>query len=59
MDILRTALSDLLNAGMCGKVSTSRLTALASVANALSKVIEGTEIERRLEQLEEQTKRGN
>jgi len=53
MEDLRVALSDLLNAGMVGAVSTSRLSSLASVANALGKVIEGSELEKRIKALEE------
>ncbi len=40
-------LSALAVAGMRGTVSTSRLSALAAVANSLSKVIEGSDLEAR------------
>lgn len=37
---LRLALSELLNAGMCGTISTSQLSALASVSNVLYKLLD-------------------
>jgi hypothetical protein len=40
---------------MAGDITTTRLTALASVANALSKAIEGSDLEKRLERLEIKT----
>jgi len=52
MDDLRIMLSDLANAGMKGDIPTARLSGLAAVANALGKVIEGSELERRIEALE-------
>ncbi|HEY3420611.1 MAG TPA: hypothetical protein VGK23_08680 [Methanomassiliicoccales archaeon] len=53
---LSGALSDLFNAGMSGDITTNRLTALSSVANALMKSIEGSGIEERLTALEEKFK---
>ena len=50
---LRGALSDLFNAGMSGDITTNRLTALSSVANALNKAIEGSDLEERIAALEE------
>jgi len=52
MDDLKTSLSELFNAGMSGEITTARLSALASVANALGKVIEGSDLEKRIEALE-------
>jgi hypothetical protein len=49
---IRAMLSELANAGMLGTVPTARLSALAAVANSLSKVIEQGEMERRLTELE-------
>jgi hypothetical protein len=49
---IRAMLSELANAGMLGTVLTARLSALAAVANSLSKVIEQGEMERRLTELE-------
>lgn len=45
-------LSDLANAGMRGDIPTARLSALASVANSLSKVLVNGEEEKRLSELE-------
>lgn len=50
---LKTALSELFNAGMAGEITTARLSALASLANALFKAIEGSELEGRVAKLEE------
>jgi hypothetical protein len=52
MEDLRALLSELVNAGMVGDVPTARLSSIAAVANALSKVIEGSELEARIEALE-------
>lgn len=52
MEDLRAALSELLNAGMLGDVPTSRLSALASVANSLTRVLEQGQLEKRIEALE-------
>jgi len=52
MQELKDALSELFNAGMGGEITTARLSALASVANALGKVIEGSDLEKRIEALE-------
>lgn len=49
---LRIMLSDLANAGMKGDIPTARLSALASVANSLSKVLVNGEEEKRLSELE-------
>lgn len=49
---LKTGLSELFKAGMEGNVSTARLSALAAVGNSLSKVIEGADLEARIEALE-------
>lgn len=49
---LRIMLSDLANAGMRGDIPTARLSALASVANSLSKVLVNGEEEKRLSELE-------
>jgi hypothetical protein len=54
---LRGVLSEILNAGARGDVTTARLQALASVANALAKSIEGSELEKRLVTLEEEVKK--
>ena len=56
MEELKTALSDLFNAGMSGEISTQRLAALSSVANALRAVIEGSDLEKRISELEERMK---
>jgi hypothetical protein len=53
---LHEALSDLMNAGMAGDITTNRLTALSSVANALMKSIEGGDMEERIAALEEKLK---
>jgi hypothetical protein len=50
---LSGALSELFNAGMAGDITTNRLTALSSVANALMKSIEGSDLEARIAALEE------
>ena len=50
---LHGALSDLMNAGMAGDITTTRLTALATVGNALNKAIEGSDLEARITALEE------
>ncbi len=50
---LKVALSELFNAGMSGAITTARLSSLASVANALSKVIEQSDLEKRIKTLEE------
>lgn len=52
MEDLKTSLSELFNAGMSGEITTARLSALASVANALGKVIEQSDLEKRIEALE-------
>ena len=52
LEHLRSALSRLFNAGAAGELATARLTALASLGNALSKTIEGSAVERRLAELE-------
>lgn len=52
MQELKDALSELFNAGMSGEITTARLSALASVANALGKVIEQSDLEKRIEVLE-------
>ena len=57
LEELRGALSDLFNAGMAGEVTTNRLTALSSVANALMKSIEGSDLEARIAALEEKRSR--
>lgn len=53
MEDLKGGLSELFAAGMKGEVSTARLSALAAVANSLSKVIEGNDLERRIKALED------
>jgi hypothetical protein len=53
MKELHGALSELFNAGMAGDITTNRLTALSSVANALMKSIEGSGLEARIAALEE------
>ncbi len=53
---LSGALSELFNAGMAGDITTNRLTALSSVANALMKSIEGSDLETRITALEEKLK---
>jgi len=58
LSALNHALSELFNAGMAGDITTARLSALAAVANSLSKVIEGSDLEVRIKALEEQTAKG-
>lgn len=53
MQDLKAALDELFNAGMSGQLSTSRISALASVANSLSKVIEGSDLEARIKAIED------
>lgn len=53
MEDLKRGLSELFRAGMEGTVSTSRLSAIAAVANSLCKIIEGTDMEARIKALEE------
>jgi hypothetical protein len=52
LEELKNALSDLFNAGMAGDITTSRLSALASVANALSSTIRHSDLETRIGSLE-------
>lgn len=53
---LKGALSELFNAGISGDITTNRLSSLASVANALSKAIEESGLEDRIEDLEKLAK---
>lgn len=53
MQDLKAALDELFNAGMSGQLSTSRISALASVANSLCKIIEGSDLEARIKAIED------
>lgn len=53
MEDLKIALDELFNAGISGELSTSRISALASVANTLGKVIDGSDLEKRIKAIED------
>ena len=56
LEELRKAASILFNAGAAGKVSARKLSALSSMANVLRTTIEGSNLEKRICELEELVK---
>ena len=52
LESVRDALSELFNAGAMGDITTARPTALSAIANSISKAIEGSDLEKRLDNLE-------